>query len=173
MRTKREKNRFARELRKNPTFCEERLAKSLRAVGVSFGFNEVVYGFIPDFFFPQAMLAVEVDGSVHDLPEVKANDRRKETVFARGGIRILRFTNERVMRDLGAVVREICAAIGHVPFGKKPKGARKRRRAPRARLMPVRRFHPGPNLTAHYPVPDAPKKAKALKIVRKNGEKVN
>jgi very-short-patch-repair endonuclease len=157
--TRKDKEKFASDLRKFPTYCEARLAKSLKAEGVSFDFNPIIYGFIPDFYFPKARLVVEVDGSVHDLASVQENDKKKDSVFQQGGLLVRRYTNERVLNDLGEVIKEICGIIGHKRVLKKPKGNKRKKNKnghgkrgwSSYQLDPVRRFNPGPNRTLYQP----------------------
>jgi very-short-patch-repair endonuclease len=48
---------------------------------------------------------VEVDGDVHDLQ--KEDDERREKVLSALGLRIVRFGNDEVIRNLSAVVGRI------------------------------------------------------------------
>ena len=48
-----------------------------------------------DFFFPNRMVAVEIDGLVHKLK--KAHDRRRDADFRSIGIRTIRIKNKDVM----------------------------------------------------------------------------
>jgi len=48
---------------------------------------------------------VEVDGYVHDLR--KEEDERREKVLSELGLRIVRFGNDEVMRNLSVVVGKI------------------------------------------------------------------
>lgn len=170
---KKEKQDFARKLRKFPTYCEARLAKSLKAAGVNFDFNPIIYGFIPDFYFPKARLIVEIDGSVHNLEHVKENDKKKDAAFKYGGLQVKRFTNQRVLNELGDVVREICEAIGHkrvMPkfrdekYRKGKRNGKKFKGWSAYRLDPVRRFNPGENKTLY--VPPKEKEKHPIKIKR-------
>jgi leucyl-tRNA synthetase len=45
---------------------------------------------------------VEVDGDVHDLQ--KEEDERREKALSEMGLRVVRFQNDEVVRDLSAVV---------------------------------------------------------------------
>lgn len=49
-----------------------------------------------DFFFPERMVAVEIDGSVHKLR--KEHDRRRDADFRSIGIRTVRISNKDVMQ---------------------------------------------------------------------------
>lgn len=54
-------------------------------------------------------LAIEVDGKTHRLKRWKFLDARKTSVLNALGWSVLRFSNERVMQDLEAVIAEISA----------------------------------------------------------------
>ena len=62
-----------------------------------------------DFYCHRAALVVEVDGDVHDLQ--KEEDQRREKVLSEMGLRIVRFGNDEVGRDLSAVVGKIKSCI--------------------------------------------------------------
>ena len=68
-----------------------------------------VQGFIVDFYCHRAGLVVEVDGDVHDLQ--KEEDERREKVLSEMGLRVVRFGNDEVVRDLSAVVGNIKAIV--------------------------------------------------------------
>lgn len=48
-----------------------------------------------DFFFPERMVAVEIDGSIHRLK--KTHDRQRDADFRSIGIRTIRISNNDVM----------------------------------------------------------------------------
>ena len=64
-----------------------------------------VAGFIVDFYCHKAGLVIEVDGDIHDLQQEE--DVRREKVLSEMGLRIVRFRNEEVMKNLSAVVGKI------------------------------------------------------------------
>ncbi len=102
-----EKLQRAKELRRKMTPAEKILWEELRAnkMGVHFRRQQVIQGFIVDFYCHQAGLVIEVDGDVHDLQ--KEEDERREKVLTEMGLRIVRFGNDEVERDLSAVVGRI------------------------------------------------------------------
>jgi len=61
--------------------------------------------FILDFYCPSEKLVVEVDSDIHDLTAVYDSERSK--VLARYGYRVLRFTNDEVIRNVSDVVARI------------------------------------------------------------------
>ena len=97
----------AKELRREMTPAEKLLWQEVRAskLGVRFRRQQVIQGFIVDFYCHQAGLVIEVDGDIHDLQ--KEEDERREKVLGEMGLRIIRFGNDEVGRDLSAVVGRI------------------------------------------------------------------
>jgi very-short-patch-repair endonuclease len=108
-----EKLQRAKELRRDMTPAEKILWQELRAnkLGVHFRRQQVIAGFIVDFYCHKAALVIEVDGDIHDLQQEE--DARRENVLSEMGLRIVRFGNEEVMRDLSAVVGKIREFILH------------------------------------------------------------
>jgi very-short-patch-repair endonuclease len=101
----------AKELRREMTPAEKILWQELRAnkLGVHFRRQQVIQGFIVDFYCHRAGLVVEVDGDVHDLQ--KEEDERREKVLSALGLRIVRFGNDEVVEKLPFVVEEIKVII--------------------------------------------------------------
>ena len=102
-----EKLQRAKELRHDMTPAEKILWQELRAnkLGVHFRRQQVIAGFIVDFYCHKAALVIEVDGDIHDLQQEE--DARREKVFSEMGLRIVRFRNEQVMKNLSAVMGKI------------------------------------------------------------------
>jgi very-short-patch-repair endonuclease len=101
----------AKELRREMTPAEKLLWEELRAnkLGVHFRRQQVIQGFIVDFYCHRAGLVVEVDGDIHDLQ--KEEDERREKVLSALGLRVVRFGNDEVVRNLSAVVGKIMELI--------------------------------------------------------------
>ena len=102
-----EKLQRAKELRREMTPAEKLLWEELRAnkLGVHFRRQQVIAGFIVDFYCHKAALVVEVDGDVHDLQQEE--DERREKVLREMGLRVVRFGNDEVVKNLSAVVGKI------------------------------------------------------------------
>jgi very-short-patch-repair endonuclease len=64
-----------------------------------------VGNFILDFYCPACKLVVEVDGTIH-ANQTEYDDARTSEL-AKYGYKVLRFTNEQVMKDLPQVLEEI------------------------------------------------------------------
>jgi very-short-patch-repair endonuclease len=101
-----EKTEVARKLRKDMTPAEMVLWKQVRnhqLDGFKFRRQQVIQGFIADFYCHEAALAVEIDGSGHDADY----DKERDEIFSGLGISVLRFTNEQVLRQLNSVIDRI------------------------------------------------------------------
>ena len=96
---------LARAMRREMTSCEAKLWERLRRsnLGVSFRRQQVIAGFIADFYCHQANLVVEVDGPIHEAEY----DAERDRVFAGYGIVTLRFSNRQVEEQIGVVLYQI------------------------------------------------------------------
>ncbi len=113
------------QLRRRTTPAEQRLWQSLRAdrlAGLHFRRQQLIAGFIVDFYCHAARLAVEVDGPVH---ETQAEyDAERDRILGREGIQVLHIANEDVERRLPLVLRHIIAACGEAsPTPASPEGS--------------------------------------------------
>lgn len=99
----------AAQLRKNMTKAEQALWSELRSkkTGFTFRRQHPVNLFIADFYCHKAKLAVEVDGSIHDIEDIRARDSGREDEFAKYGILTIRFTNEEIFSDVIGVIKRI------------------------------------------------------------------
>ena len=84
-----EKLQRAKELRRKMTPAEKMLWEELRAnkLGVHFRRQQVIAGFIVDFYCHKASLVIEVDGDIHDLQ--REEDARREKASSELGLRSL------------------------------------------------------------------------------------
>ena len=106
----REKLEQAKALRESMTAAESALWKSLkgdRLAGLHFRRQQIIRGFIVDFYCHSAGLVVELGGGVHDRQKV--SDSERDIVIESLGLRVLRFKNEEVERDLTGVLGRIAA----------------------------------------------------------------
>jgi very-short-patch-repair endonuclease len=99
---------LALQMRREMTASERLLWQHLRANrlgGLHFRRQQIIDGFIADFFCHAAKLVVELDGGVHeDRQEYDAErDRRLST----HGLHILRFTNSELKNNLPSVLHKI------------------------------------------------------------------
>ncbi len=104
----------AEELRIRMTKAETVLWESLRNKrlnGLKFRRQHPISRFIVDFYCHKYKLVVELDGSIHNLPEVAENDKNREKELRDLGLYILRFTNDQVINDLAFVLQTITQQV--------------------------------------------------------------
>ena len=103
----------ARELRRAMTPAEARLWAQLRGNqvrGLHFRRQQVLAGFIVDFYCQAAALVVEVDGAIH---AAQADyDAARDAILIAQGLHVLRIPNADIARDFPGVVARIAAACG-------------------------------------------------------------
>jgi very-short-patch-repair endonuclease len=100
----------ARRLRRSMTPAEQVLWERLRGnrlLGLKFRRQQVIDGFIVDFFCNAARLVVEIDGTVHERPAQKELDALRRTVFEKRGLAEIRFANNDVLGETDWVVESI------------------------------------------------------------------
>ena len=98
----------ARELRRNMTKEERRLwYEYLNRYPHRFRRQVTCGRFVLDFYCAAAKLAVELDGSQHFEPQGIAKDAERTALLEANGIRVLRFSNADVMKNL----RDVCQQI--------------------------------------------------------------
>lgn len=114
--TNQEIEEAARRLRRELTPAESILWQALRGrqlEGLKFRCQHPVGRFIVDFYCPSAKLVIEVDGGIHD--QQQAYDQARTEKLEAFGYRVLRFTNDQVMKDLSAVLEQIAKAGRSAP----------------------------------------------------------
>lgn len=92
-----EKLELAKSFRKNPTDSEDAVWQMLRNRQIKklkWRRQQVIDGFIADFYCAELNAVLEIDGSVHDNEKVKKNDEYRTSVFEAKGIRVFRLKNE-------------------------------------------------------------------------------
>ncbi|MHB8573761.1 MAG: endonuclease domain-containing protein [Dehalococcoidia bacterium] len=99
---------LALRMRRAMTPAEATLWQKLRASrfhGLHFRRQQVIDGYIADFFCNAVSLVVEVDGDVHT--EQQEYDAIRDTVLTERGLVVVRVTNNEVFHDLPAVLDRI------------------------------------------------------------------
>ena len=103
----------AKHLRRTMTRAETllwRYLKANRLAGLGFRRQSPMGNYISDFVAHSCNLVVEVDGESHDFEERMRHDDRRDQWFASRGYRVLRFTNDDVIKNLEGVVIAIALA---------------------------------------------------------------
>jgi very-short-patch-repair endonuclease len=109
-RVAREKLQRSRELRKEMTNAERMLWSQLRGgqvLGLRFRRQQVIAGFITDFYCHASRFVIEVDGHVH--ASQKDYDAERDVTLSSAGVHIMRFTNDDVLIHLTDVLARITA----------------------------------------------------------------
>ncbi len=97
----------ARYLRREETKSEKILWQELRnkKLGVKFRRQHPVEKFILDFYAPEIKLGIEIDGSSHK--ESKDYDKLRTGYLKSKNIRVIRFWNYEIEKDLEKVLNKI------------------------------------------------------------------
>ena len=102
--------KLAKELRKLETVAEKLLWSQLnrnQLLGLQFRRQHPINRFIADFYCPKIKLVIEVDGSIHDIPEYQAHDIGRSEVLNDFGITVIRFTNEQILNEIDSTIKQI------------------------------------------------------------------
>ena len=93
--------------RRTLTPPEARLWVCLRGkhlAGLKFRRQHPIGPYVLDFYCPQALLAIEVDGQQHGDPDRAAHDRRRSEWLTTQGIAVLRIAAEDVRVNLDGIL---------------------------------------------------------------------
>ena len=99
-----------RKVRRSSTLAEKefwRYARNGRIKGLKFKRQHSIGRYIVDFYCASNRLVIELDGSVHDLPEQREKDAERDINLKEMGFTILRFKNYEVIYSINLVVQEI------------------------------------------------------------------
>jgi len=80
-------------------------------MGVEFHRQVPIDNYIVDFYCHELFLAIEVDGSIHELEEVKRNDAIRQSRLESLGVQFIRFEDFDVKNNLEIVLNELRAKI--------------------------------------------------------------
>ena len=89
----------AKEFRREPTPAESRaweILRDRRLLGLKFRRQQIIDGFIVDFYCSQLKVVLELDGSVHNHPESHYYDTERTRHFTDKGITVIRVPNDDV-----------------------------------------------------------------------------
>jgi len=92
----------SKQMRREMTPAETILWSRLRAnkLGAHFRRQQIIKGFIADFYCHKANLVIECDGSIHD-PQY---DSERDKIFVAERIEVLRFSNDEVFSNIELVI---------------------------------------------------------------------
>ena len=103
-----EKLNQAREFRQKMTPEENLIWEQLRGNklnGLHFRRQQVIDGYIVDFYCHSARLVLEIDGPIHDSQ--KKEDKEREQALTDNGLKILRIKNEEIQVNMDQVLAKI------------------------------------------------------------------
>ncbi len=102
--------RVAGMLRKNMTLAEIILWKKLKdrkIFKVKFRRQHPIKIFIVDFYCHELKLVIEVDGEIHNNDEAKEYDINRAAELLRYEIKVVRFSNDQIIHNIGMVIDQI------------------------------------------------------------------
>ena len=108
------KKEQSRSLRKKSTPAEQLVWDRLRnrkLNNIKFRRQQIIEGFIADFYCESAKLVVEVDGGIHNTLKQKKIDVHRDAVFRARGIHVLRITNDVVFKNISGTLHLIASTI--------------------------------------------------------------
>ncbi|VAX34134.1 Putative DNA methylase [hydrothermal vent metagenome] len=75
--------------------------------GYQFYRQKIIGNYIADFYCPKAKLIIELDGGQHYSGERKWKDRVRDEYMRSMGIKVLRFSDKEIFRNLRGIIEEI------------------------------------------------------------------
>ena len=101
--------KLAKELRNNVTDTEMLLWGLLKEYfpKLKFRRQHPISLYIADFYCHSQKLIIEIDGSIHDLAAIKANDLIRQNDLEELGLTILRFKTEEIRNQMESVLNKI------------------------------------------------------------------
>ena len=107
-----EKYQRSKQLRQQMTSEEKILWEQLRRnklKGLHFRRQQIIDGFIVDFYCHKARLVIEVDGEVHN--QQLESDQERDQILSARELKIVRVTNQEVKNNLQEVLDKIIDSI--------------------------------------------------------------
>jgi cyclase len=107
----------ASQLKRNMTPAETILWGRLKGkqLGVKFRRQHPLGIYIADFYCHEHKIVIEIDGTIHNLPEIAQADAKRQLDIESNGIKVLRFTNNQIFNQLEHVLKTITQSISS-PF---------------------------------------------------------
>ena len=104
------------ELRNRMTAAEELLWKQIHINEwkQKFRRQHPIANYVVDFYCHAKKLVIELDGSIHELEDVKKYDEYREAHLKELGLTVLRFTNEQVFKQNKLVLETIANALNQL-----------------------------------------------------------
>lgn len=99
-----------RRLRQEQTFAEKIVWTHLRnrqLIGYKFRRQYSIDKFIIDFYCPELKLAIEIDGNIHEVKDVKIRDAERQKYIENYNVVFLRITNEELLGNPNKAFQKI------------------------------------------------------------------
>ncbi len=93
-------NRLRKEMTKAEACLWKYVLRASKLKGYPFRRQRPVLNYIADFMCKELMLIIEVDGGIHEVPEVMIKDKIRQQALEEAGFTVLRFTNEEVLTNI-------------------------------------------------------------------------
>jgi very-short-patch-repair endonuclease len=105
---------LVRELRQKQTSAEAllwELFRNRQFLGFKFRRQHQFGDYVADFYYHEAQLVIECDGPVHRPNEQWHHDQNRDEHMIAQDLRVLRFTNDRILNDTEKVLDEIVKVL--------------------------------------------------------------
>ena len=102
--------KLRQHLRKNMTEAEIFLWSKIKGKqlnGLKFRRQCGINNYIVDFYCPELKLAIEIDGDVHGYYSQIVSDKQRQRAIEALGIKVLRYTNNDIIRNIDSVLQDI------------------------------------------------------------------
>jgi very-short-patch-repair endonuclease len=106
----------AKALRKSLTAAENwfwQMVRNRNMLGLKFRRQHPIDRFIVDFYCHELKLVLEIDGNIHDLPEIKKYVKEREDYLIGLGLEVLRFKNEDVFFNPHVIEQALSTRLGY------------------------------------------------------------
>lgn len=112
----------AKQIRNNLNNTEMILWGRLKEYFPSYKFRRQhpISNYIADIYCHSLKLVIEIDGSIHNNPDVKLNDEERQQNIEMMGLTVLRFSNEQIQKDIDRVLQSILQQIDKLKNKKFP-----------------------------------------------------
>jgi len=87
------------------------MVRNKKLQGLKFRRQQIIDGFIVDFYCDKIGLCVEIDGSVHETKEQRKYDKLRDEAIALRGLKILRINNNDVLYNKDKIFKLIIEYI--------------------------------------------------------------
>ena len=75
--------------------------------GLKFRRQQLIDGFIVDFYCDTLRLCIEIDGEIQDTEEANKYDNERNRALKLRGLSMMRFRNNEILEDIKGVLRKI------------------------------------------------------------------